>query len=80
MNQPSKDWLLIDQTMPTRPWTSLVNAAMFRSIYKSKGAISFQITPHPKVVTGLAVQAVGIIPEIPGLPKDYQEYRDVFST
>jgi len=71
---------LINQTISTRPWISLVNTAAFRSTCKSKGAISFQITLHPKIVTGLAAWAVEIVPEIPGLPKDYQEYRDVFNT
>jgi len=52
---------------------------VFRSTYKSKEAISFQITLCPKIVTGLATWAIGIIPEIPRLPKDYQEYRDIFS-
>jgi len=64
--------------MPTRPQISLVNITAFRSACKSKGAISFQITPYPKVVTGLAAWAVEIVPEIPGLSKDY--YGDVFST
>jgi len=52
---------------------------VFRSTCKSKRAISFQITLCPKIVTSLAVWAVGIIPEIPRLPKNYQEYRNVFS-
>ena len=78
VNQPSEDQPLIDQTMPTRPQISLVNITAFRSACKSKGAISFQITPYPKVVTGLAAWAIEIVPEIPGLSKDY--YGDVFST
>ena len=80
VNWPSEDWPLINQTISTRPWISLVNAAAFRSTCKSKRAISFQITLHPKIVTGLAAWAVEIVPEIPRLPKDYQEYRDVFNT
>jgi len=32
------------------------------------------------VVTGLAAQTGKADPEIPGLPEEYQEYRDVFST
>jgi len=50
------------------------------STCKSKGAISFQITSLPTVVTGLAAQTGEADPEIPGLPKEYQEYRDIFST
>jgi len=50
------------------------------SACKYKGAISFQITSLPTVVTGLAAQKGETDPEIPGLPKKYQEYRDVFST
>jgi len=49
------------------------------STCKSKGAISFQITSLPTVVTGLAAQTGEADPEIPGLPKEYQEYRDIFS-
>jgi len=50
------------------------------STCKSKGAISFQITSLPTVVTSLAVQIGEADLQIPGLPKKYQEYRDVFST
>jgi len=50
------------------------------STCKSKGAISFQITSLSTVVTGLAAQTGEADPEIPGLPKKYKEYRDVFST
>jgi len=71
---------LNNQTIPNKPQTSLVNAAIFMSTCKSKGAISFQITSLPTVVTSLATQTRETDPEIPGLPKEYQEYRDVFST
>jgi len=71
---------LNDQTIPNKPQTSLVNAATFMSTCKSKGAISFQITSLPTVVTSLATQTRETNPEIPGLPKEYQEYRNVFST
>ena len=50
------------------------------STCKSKGAISFQITSLPTIVTSLAVQIGEADLQIPGLPKKYQEYRDVFST
>jgi len=50
------------------------------STCKSKGAISFQITFLPTVVTSLAVQTREADLEIPELPKEYQEYRDIFST
>jgi len=70
----------VTQTIPNKPQTSLVNAAAFMSACKSKGAISFQITSLPTVVTSLAVQTREANPEIPGLPEEYQEYRDVFST
>ena len=79
-NYPSEDQPSNDQTTPNKPQTSLVNAATFMSTWKSKGAISFQITSLPTVVTGLAAQTGEADPEIPGLPKEYQEYRDIFST
>ena len=79
-NYPSKDRPLNDQTTPNKPQTSLVNAAAFMSTCKSKRAISFQITSLSTVVTGLAAQTGKADPEIPGLLKEYQEYRDVFST
>jgi len=50
------------------------------STCKSKEAISFQITSLPIVVTGLTTQTGEADPEIPGLPEEYQEYRDIFST
>ena len=46
---------------------------------KTKGVISFQITSLHMVVTGLAAQTGEATPEIPGLPKDYEEYTGVFS-
>jgi len=46
---------------------------------KTKGAISFQITSLPTVVTSLTTQTEEATPEIPGFPKDYEEYADVFS-
>ena len=46
---------------------------------KTKGAISFQIMSLPMIVTSLTVQTKEAIPEIPGLPKNYEEYVDVFS-
>ena len=49
----------------------LVNAAVFMSTCKSKGAISFQITSFPTVVTGLAAQTGEADPEILGFPKEY---------
>jgi len=64
---------------PNKPQTSLVNAAAFMSTCKSKGAISFQITSLPTVVTSLAIQTGEADPEIPELSKEYQEYRDIFS-
>ena len=79
-NYPSEDRPSNDQTIPNKPQTSLVNAAAFMSACKSKGAISFQITSLPIVVTSLAAQTREANPEIPGLPEEYQEYRDVFST
>jgi len=70
-NYPSKDWLSNNQITPNKSQTSLVNAATFMSACKSKGAISFQITSLPTVVTSLATQTGEADPEIPGLPKKY---------
>ena len=50
------------------------------SACKSKRAISFQITSLFTVVTSLTTQTEEADLEIPGLPKEYQEYRDIFST
>ena len=57
-----------------------MNAAAFKNACKTKGAISFQITSLPTVITGLTAQIGEATPEIPELPKDYEEYADVFST
>ena len=56
-----------------------MNAATFKNTYKTKGAISFQIMSLSTVITSLATQIGEAIPEIPRLPKDYEEYTDVFS-
>jgi len=56
-----------------------VNTAVFKNACKTKGAISFQITSLPIVVTSLTAQTGEAILEIPGLSKDYKEYADVFS-
>ena len=69
-----------DQSSPEKPQISLVNAAAFKIACKTKGAISFQIASLLTVITSLAVQMGEATPEIPGLPKDYEEYADVFST
>ena len=50
------------------------------SACKSKGAISFQITSLSTIVTSLTTQTEEADLEIPGLPKEYQKYRDIFST
>jgi len=56
-----------------------VNAAAFKIACKTKRAISFQIASLPTVITGLATQMRKATLEIPGLPKDYEEYANVFS-
>ena len=56
-----------------------MNAAIFKNACKTKGAISFQIMSLSTVITGLAAQIRETTLEIPGLPKDYKEYADVFS-
>jgi len=66
-NYPSEDWPSNNQTTPNKPQTSLVNTATFMSTCKSKGAISFQITSLPTVVTSLATQTGEADPEIPGV-------------
>jgi len=79
-NYSSEDQLLNNQTTPNKPQTFLVNATAFMSACKSKGAISFQITSLSTIVTSLTTQTEEADLEIPGLPKEYQEYRDIFST
>ena len=69
-----------DQSSPEKPQISLVNAAAFKIACKTKGAISFQIASLPTVITSLTAQIGEATSEIPGLPKDYEEYADVFST
>jgi len=64
---------------PNKSQIFLVNTATFKNTCKFKGAVSFQITSLPIVVTSLTAQTRKVIPEISGLPKNYQEYRDVFS-
>jgi len=56
-----------------------VNATVFKIACKTKGAISFQIASLSTVITSLTAQMGEATPEIPGLPKDYEEYADVFS-
>ena len=68
-----------NQSLPEKPQISLVNAATFKIACKTKRAISFQIASFPTVITGLAAQIGEATPETPGLPKDYEEYADVFS-
>jgi len=76
----SENQLSNDQSSPEKPQISLVNAAAFKTACKTKGAISFQIASLPTVITGLTAQIGETTPEISGLPKDYEEYADVFST
>jgi len=69
-----------NQSSPEKPQISLVNAAAFKNTCKTKGTISFQIMSLPIVITGLTAQMGEATLEIHGLPKDYEEYADVFST
>jgi len=69
-----------NQSLPEKPQISLVNAAAFKITCKTKRAISFQIASLSTVITSLAAQMGETTPEIPRLPKDYEEYADVFST
>jgi len=63
-----------------KPRISLVNTAVFVRACKSDRAIGFQINSYPTVTTGFAMHTVDPSLEIPGLPEEYREYRDVFST
>jgi len=56
-----------------------VNAAVFVRACKSDRAIGFQINSCPTVTTGFAMHTVDPSLEVPGLPEEYREYRDVFS-
>ena len=62
-----------------KPRISLVNAAVFVRACKSDRAIGFQINSCPTVTTGFAMYTVDPSLEVPGLPEEYREYRDVFS-
>ena len=62
-----------------KPRISLVNAAVFMRACKSDRAIGFQINSCPTVTTGFAMHTVDPSLEVPGLPEEYREYRDVFS-
>ena len=64
---------------PNKPQISLVNTTAFKNACKSKRAVSFQIMFLSTVVTSLTAQIRKATPEKSGLPKDYQEYRNVFS-
>ena len=63
-----------------KPRISLVNAAVFVRACKSDRAIGFQINSCPTVTTGFAMHTVDPSLEVPSLPEEYREYRDVFST
>jgi len=56
-----------------------MNTATFLRACQSEGAISFQVNSYPTIVTGHAARIGKAALEIPRLPKDYKEYRDVFS-
>jgi len=62
-----------------KPRISLVNTAVFVRACKSHRAISFQINSCPTMTTSFAMQTVDLSLEVPGLPEEYREYRDVFS-
>jgi len=62
-----------------KPRISLVNTAVFVRACKSDRAISFQINSCPTVTTGFAMHTMDPSLEVPGLPEEYREYRDVFS-
>ena len=63
-----------------KPRISLVNTAVFVRACKSDRAIGFQINSCPTVTTGFVMHTVDPPLEVPGLPEEYREYRDVFST
>jgi len=63
-----------------KPRILLVNADVFVRACKSDRVIIFQINSCPTVTTSFAMQTVDPSLEVPGLPEEYREYRDVFST
>jgi len=78
-HQASDDQQPRGQGVANKPQISLVNAAAFLCACKSDGTTSFQVTPCSMIAAGYAAQIGEMVPEVPGLPKDYQEYKDVFS-
>jgi len=62
-----------------KPRIFLVNADVFVRACKSDRVISFQVNSCPTVTTGFAMQTMDPSLEVPGLPEEYREYRDVFS-